>query len=221
MDRWTFEMKNLIKVKGYWIDLFLSFSALAVLILYYFRVLLRDYLASLPNNPVPDQLLNRLGPYNLDYFASNYVYIIFAVFFLFVIFKYPEKLPFYIKVFFFLYLSKFLILTTTNLTYPADAIHESMDTIYNDLFFSGHTAFAFMTYLITRNKTKYLKYFFLLSTLIEAFTVLAMHIHYTIDVYAAPFFAYGIYKMTLNLFAKNYKAYDKYVKIENVSLNLN
>jgi hypothetical protein len=64
-----------------------------------------------------------------------------------------------------------------------------------DLFFSGHTATLFFLFLITEKKI--LRYIFLCATMAVAILVLAQHVHYTIDVFAAPFFTYGAYKAIL------------------------
>jgi hypothetical protein len=62
-----------------------------------------------------------------------------------------------------------------------------------DLFFSGHTATLFLLFLLTN--LKYLKIFFLISTMIVGINVLLQHVHYSIDVFAAPFFAYCSYNL--------------------------
>ena len=62
-----------------------------------------------------------------------------------------------------------------------------------DLFFSGHTATLFLLFLLADLKS--LKIFFLISTITLAISVLLQHVHYSIDVLAAPFFAYGSFKL--------------------------
>ncbi len=206
---WASRIRPLLKNPRYLADLFLSGAVLAWFYVYYFNKVLAGYLSTLPNNPVEDKLLNALPTVNLDFIASNYIYLLFVVITAWIIIKEPERIPFYLKMFTFMYFAKFIILPTTALTFPQGALHETWDTIYNDLFFSGHTAFPFLCYLITKHKTKYLKYFFLFSTLVEASAVLLMKIHYTIDVYAAPFITFGTYYMGRDIFGKNYRAYDK------------
>lgn len=65
------------------------------------------------------------------------------------------------------------------------------DILTKDLFFSGHTSTMFLLFLITQNKP--LKQLFLVCTILVGFCVLAQHVHYTVDVVAAPFFAFGSY----------------------------
>lgn len=66
-------------------------------------------------------------------------------------------------------------------------------TLLRDLFFSGHTSMMFLLFLTA--KSKILKQIFLACTVLVAASVLIQHVHYTIDVVAAPFFAYTSYRI--------------------------
>lgn len=68
------------------------------------------------------------------------------------------------------------------------------ETLLRDLFFSGHTATMFLFFLTA--KSKKLKTVFLICTILIAALVLIQHVHYTIDVVAAPFFAYTSYRIS-------------------------
>jgi len=57
-----------------------------------------------------------------------------------------------------------------------------------DLFFSGHTAILFLFAFYFKNKT--LKILFMIGGLIIALLLITQHVHYIIDVLAAPLFAY-------------------------------
>ncbi len=69
----------------------------------------------------------------------------------------------------------------------------SGEILTKDLFFSGHTATLFLLFLLAEKK--WLKTIFLINTIIVGTAVLLQHVHYTIDVLAAPFFAYGSYRI--------------------------
>jgi len=69
----------------------------------------------------------------------------------------------------------------------------SREVLTKDLFFSGHTATLFLLFLVSDKKR--LKIIFLMSTVLVGIAVLLQHVHYTIDVLAAPFFAYSSYKI--------------------------
>lgn len=64
----------------------------------------------------------------------------------------------------------------------------SGSVLQKDLFFSGHTAnLALLTFMLD---FKWLRYVFAIATVVVGVLLLRQHVHYTIDVLAAPFFAY-------------------------------
>jgi hypothetical protein len=66
-----------------------------------------------------------------------------------------------------------------------------------DLFFSGHTSTLFLLFLTARGAR--LKAIFLVCTAGVAISVLVQHVHYTVDVFVAPFFAYAAYRVALSI----------------------
>lgn len=61
--------------------------------------------------------------------------------------------------------------------------------LLRDLFFSGHTAsMAILFFLVDEKPVKYMVGVF---TLIIGFLLLVQHVHYTVDIIAAPFFAFA------------------------------
>lgn len=62
-----------------------------------------------------------------------------------------------------------------------------------DLFFSGHTSTLFLLFLVTPRGV--LKTVFLVCTVVVACCVLAQHVHYSVDVFVAPFVAYASVRM--------------------------
>jgi len=66
--------------------------------------------------------------------------------------------------------------------------------VTKDLFFSGHTSTLFVMYLCFDQKID--KYFSLVTSTIVGILVLVQHVHYTIDVLAAPIFAFFALKIT-------------------------
>lgn len=63
----------------------------------------------------------------------------------------------------------------------------------NDLFFSGHTATLFLFVLTARKRSH--RIFFLVLTIALGAMLLIQHVHYTVDVLAAPFFSFGCFAL--------------------------
>lgn len=88
------------------------------------------------------------------------------------------------------------------------------DYITKDLFFSGHTSSQFLTFLcLTGRRDKAIA---LISTILVGSMVLIQHVHYTIDVLAAPVFTYGCYwlgrEISLSIWYKAYLPLSKKVE---------
>jgi len=67
--------------------------------------------------------------------------------------------------------------------------------ITHDLFFSGHTTTVFLIFLCVKKKSD--RIYTLLASIILGFLLLIQHVHYSIDVLAAPVFAYAAFRLTL------------------------
>lgn len=67
------------------------------------------------------------------------------------------------------------------------------EVLTRDLFFSGHTASLFLFFLVAPTRT--LRALFFACTVAVGVAVLAQHVHYAIDVYAAPAFAFAAYSL--------------------------
>ncbi len=73
-------------------------------------------------------------------------------------------------------------------------------TLTKDLFFSGHTATMFLLFLNSEGMIQ--KILLLIATLLVGIAVVIQHVHYSADVYAAPFFAYVSYAISKYLWYK-------------------
>lgn len=90
---------------------------------------------------------------------------------------------------------------------PGAGFFDAIYLYYNfqtGFFFSGHTWMTFLMALVFWEKPIPRTVFLSLS-FIFAVAVLLAHIHYSIDVFAAPFMAYGIFKITCHLFPRDYE----------------
>jgi hypothetical protein len=72
--------------------------------------------------------------------------------------------------------------------------------ITHDLFFSGHTTTVFLIFLCLRKKTD--RIYALLSSILLGILLLIQHVHYTIDVLAAPLFTYLVYRLAVRFTKK-------------------
>lgn len=153
-----------------------------------------------------DLILDHIPAINLSFLLTYGAIIIALILFLYPLFFEVRKLHVVIGQFSLLLIIRSFFIILTHLKMPADAIIANVPRIYdfinfnNDLFFSGHTAFAFLGFLIFRKQK--IGIFFLFATVLMAITVLFMHLHYSIDVFAAIFIAYGSYKIGQWIFSK-------------------
>jgi PAP2 superfamily C-terminal len=67
--------------------------------------------------------------------------------------------------------------------------------ITHDLFFSGHTTTVFLVFLCLKKKTD--RIYALSASMLLGALLLVQHVHYTIDVLAAPVFTYLAYRLSL------------------------
>jgi PAP2 superfamily C-terminal len=77
-------------------------------------------------------------------------------------------------------------------------------TFQGNFFYSGHTGFPFLLALIFWDN-KFLRRLFIALTVLFGASVLLAHVHYSIDVFAAPFIVYGMFVITKELFPHDYK----------------
>ncbi len=83
---------------------------------------------------------------------------------------------------------------------PISSFFSGTTVITKDLFFSGHTATMVQIFFCLEKRRD--KMIALIAAFAVACLLLVQHIHYTIDVLAAPVVVYGCYRLTRYLFFK-------------------
>lgn len=156
-----------------------------------------------------DPLLNIFKPVDLTYpiFIILYAGLLFAVY---VLAANPRRLMIALQTYIILVIIRMLAMYLLALDPPqtmiplSDPFVEFFGTgrlLTKDLFFSGHTAILFLVFLVVTGKWK--KAVFLILTILIASGVILQHVHYSIDVIAAPFFSYSAYRIALLLHKEN------------------
>lgn len=162
---------------------------------------------------VGDILLDNLPVINLNLLVVEGALLSLVFVTLFIIFWRPRYLLFTLKaVALFIAVRAFFISLTHVGIYPGtiDPNIGFFTNVYSYLnlqmgfFFSGHTGMPFLIALIFWKEFP-IRAVLLTLSFIFAVAVLFAHVHYSIDVFAAPFMAYGIFKMAQHFFARDYK----------------
>jgi hypothetical protein len=148
----------------------------------------------------PDPVLALLAPRDLTWLTFGLIYIgLFTAIAVFA--REPRRLVVAIQAYCLLVFVRMAAMTVLPLEAPpgmiplADPLVETFGTgrlLTKDLFFSGHTSTLFLLFLAAPRGV--VKWVLLVCTCAVAACVLVQHVHYAVDVLAAPFFAYGAYR---------------------------
>lgn len=201
INRW----RQLLKIR--WLVLFFIVSILAIVTSLRFNAVTGRYADRTAGYPVPDLILDQLPVVDLEWLIV-WGYLGLLAFAIVAILIYePENFPFALMTVALFIAIRAGFVTLTHLSPPADAIQPDFQfqvlnriSFSNDLFFSGHTGFSFLVFLLIRKQ--WVRYFFLAASFVMGAAVLLTHLHYSIDVFAAFFITYAIYKLSERLFGR-------------------
>ncbi len=183
--------------------LFVEFILSTILLVFLFRYM-SNFLEFVENRQgvvLPDPLLKAIQPVDLTWIIFTLIYISLIITIILLV-KYPQKLLFAIQTYSLMLVFRIIAMFLLPLNPPARMIllndpfiqfFRSGKILTKDLFFSGHTATLFFFFLIADNKP--FKYMLLAFTIIVAAALLLQHVHYSVDVFAAPFFSYSAYRL--------------------------
>jgi len=151
------------------------------------------------SSPVTDIVLSNIGRVDTSFIHGDITgYVRNAA--LVLLFLMPRYLPFGMKAIALLTVVRDAFINMTHLGIYPDAIPiVSFATFGGDLFFSGHVGVSVIVALVFWDK-KPLRYFFLFTAVLFGASALLGHYHYSIDVFSAPFIAYGVFVIAKKIF---------------------
>lgn len=157
------------------------------------------YVTATKGAKVPDLILDRFQAIDMSFlFVYGYIALIVTMFLYPALFR-VRTLHIVAIQFSLLLILRSVFMLFTHLETPAGAVAVGFPSFFeklyfeNDMFFSGHTAMPFLGFYLFRHSP--LRYVFLVGAVVMGIVVLAMHLHYSIDVFSAFFMTYCSYRM--------------------------
>jgi membrane-associated phospholipid phosphatase len=195
--------KSNYKLKSLQHQLIFSVIILAVVLFFYSGFL--NYIETREGFSFNDPFLSLFNPINLTWliFISIYLSLLTGII---ILIRNPLRLVLALQIYTLLILVRMIAMYSVPFNPPPAMIplndpfvqfFGTGNLLTKDLFFSGHTATLFLLYLVIDKKP--FKRIFLLLTIVVAVSVLLQHVHYFIDVFAAPFFTFGCYVIVKNV----------------------
>ncbi len=187
------------KLKNVQYKLLISVIILAAALFFYSGFL--NYVESREGFSFKDPVLNLFQPIDLTWLIFIVIYMSLLSGLLMLI-RNPLRLIFALQVYTVLILFRMMAMYSLPFNPPPQMIplndpfvqlFGSGKLLTKDLFFSGHTATLFLLFLVIDKKP--FKQMFLIFTIIIGLSVILQHVHYFIDVLAAPFFTFGSYRL--------------------------
>ncbi|HUC88905.1 MAG TPA: phosphatase PAP2-related protein [Candidatus Paceibacterota bacterium] len=205
MRNWIKRCGSCISDKRFVVSVSVAFAFLIVSAIINFYA--GSYATERASNSVTDIILSNIPVFDLD---GIFVYgsVIFFIFITLVCFYHPQRLPFTVKSIALFVIIRSIFISLTHIgPFP---IHSFIDpnnliskfTFGGDLFFSGHTGLPFLMALIFW-EDKFFRYLFIATSVMFGIVVLMAHLHYSIDVLAAFFITYSIFKIAVFFFKKD------------------
>jgi len=178
------------------------------------QTLADKYVGHVQTVVVPDFILDHIPTIDIDGLIIQAVLLLSAIT-LFVIVIKPKYLAFGLKTLsLFIIIRAFLISLTHlganphELVFSPNAfgyrIYNLLFNTQNDFFFSSHTGAPLLGAFIFWPEKRW-RYFYIFAGAFLGACMLLAHLHYSIDVFAAPFMTYGIFHLAEELFKKDYR----------------
>jgi hypothetical protein len=187
--------------RGFRLQAALTASALAAALMALARFV--RWVERRPGATLPDPLLRLLEPRDVTWLTFSLIYAGIAVG-VALLLRRPRDLLAAVQAYVVMVAFRIAVMWATPLDPPPGMIElrdpfvERLGTgqlLTRDLFFSGHTSTMFLLFLAAPGRLA--KRFFLACTVLVGACVLWQHVHYTVDVVVAPFFAYAAWRVAL------------------------
>jgi hypothetical protein len=173
-----------------------------------------NYVLKIKGTVVDDMILNNLPTVDLDFFIIQGALIITFLGLFLLVYK-PKYFCFGLKAFSLFIIIRSFLISLTHLGVSPDQLVLDINSIgfglynilyntTNDFFFSGHTGMPFLMALVFCPE-KFWRYTFFTASAVMGTSVLLAHMHYSIDVFAAPFITYSIFALTRQIFKKDFQ----------------
>jgi len=214
-------MKNLFQLarihhQKFWIrenlvPTFLSIGLFSIAL--WVQRLANDYVLGIKGTAVNDILLNHLPSLKIDFLIIQVPLLVTFLALGLIIYK-PHYFLFTVESLSLFLLVRSFFISLTHLGANPEQIvlntHTFGFSLYNilyntnnDFFFSGHTGIPVLLALIFWSD-RHWRYLFLGIAVLFGISVLLAHLHYSIDVFAAPFMTYSIFTLAKYIFPRSY-----------------
>lgn len=192
----------------------LVISIVLLVIALFIQKIADNYVVETWGTAVWDILLNNINARDIDGFIILSVLTFNLVIIILLLFK-PKYTIFVIKSLALFIVIRSFFISLTHLWIQPHQINFNSSSFWfwlynllynskNDFFFSWHTGFPFLFALIFYNEKLWRNIFFIVS-IVFWLSVIIWHIHYSIDVFSAPFITYSIYSISKKIFKKDYE----------------
>ena len=195
--------RDALRQPAFRLRLALTLPALAAVLAALTRLL--EAVEARPGVTLPDPVLAALAPRDLTWLTFGLIYAGLAAG-LTNLAADPRRLVVALQAYVVMVLFRMAVMWVTPLEPPPGMIplHDPVVRLFGptalltkDLFFSGHTSTLFLLALAAPGRR--LRAFFLAATAAVGGCVLVQHVHYAVDVLAAPFFAFASWRIASRL----------------------